>query len=160
MVEALQAVECSSSPPLTPPGQPADTTLIAPGLVVDNPLPFRPVPLLASAPSLAAPVPPINPAASGLPFRPAEPPTVLLAPGLPSRLTLEQYASLCAEIAVFPRQVETIFHRYGLVSLHARLTVDLSWQERLRRNPAEYREWQELYKRYHAYWTGEAGKVN
>ena len=67
---------------MAPIDPPADMTLIAPGLVVDNPLPFQPVPLRASEPSLAAPAPPIVPAASVLPFRPAEPPTLPLTPGL------------------------------------------------------------------------------
>jgi hypothetical protein len=65
-----------------PIGQPADTTLIAPGLVVDNPLPFRPVSPRAPAPSLVTPAPPLVPAGSGLPFRSADPPTLPLTPGL------------------------------------------------------------------------------
>lgn len=81
-VDALQAVERSSCSPSPPVSQPADTTLIAPGLVVDNPLPFRPVPLRAPEPSLTTPAPPIVPAGSGLPFRSAEPPTLPLTPGL------------------------------------------------------------------------------
>jgi hypothetical protein len=71
-------------------------------------------------------------------------------------LTLDQYASLCAELAVFPHHVEATFHRYGLASLRERLTVDLAWQERLRRNPTEHATWQELYRRYQAYWIHTA----
>jgi hypothetical protein len=62
--------------------------------------------------------------------------------------SLQQYASLCAELAVFQDQAETIFHRYGLGNLRDRLTVDLSWQERLRRNPNEHQGWQALYRRW------------
>ena len=68
-------------------------------------------------------------------------------------LTLEQYASLCAELAVFPRHVEAVFQRYGLVSLKKRLTLDLAWRERLRRDATEYQEWQRLYQRYQDYWA-------
>jgi len=71
-------------------------------------------------------------------------------------LTLEQYASLCVEIAVFPQQVEAIFQRYGLVSQSQRLTIDLAWKERLRRNSTEYGEWHRLYQRYQAYWIDPA----
>jgi hypothetical protein len=68
-------------------------------------------------------------------------------------LTLEQYASFCAELAVFPHQVETIFQRYGLVSIKTRLSFDLAWRERLRRDVAEHHAWQILYQRYQAYWA-------
>lgn len=109
-----------------------------------------------------------------LPFRrPSEPPGHPLIPelsrvqaspeampgqmgGPTSHLTLEQYASLCAELAVFPQQVETVFQRYGLGSRAERLTVDLAWQERLRQSPTEYREWQGLYQRYHSHLTNRA----
>ena len=68
-------------------------------------------------------------------------------------LTIEQYASLCAELAVFPQHVEAIFQRYGLVSLQSRLTVDLTWRERLRRDVARHHAWQSLYQRYQTYWA-------
>lgn len=123
-----------------------------------------------------APQPALIHAASVLPFRPpSEPPTspstlspaAALAPPSPemargassdlvSRLTLAQYASISAELAVFPQQVETTFQRYGLVSPHERLAVDRVWRERLRQNSTEYREWQRLYQHYQAYWTDPA----
>jgi hypothetical protein len=71
-------------------------------------------------------------------------------------LTLAQYASLCAELAVFPEEVEATFRRYGLQLLSDRLAVDLAWKERLRRNEEEYRRWQSLYQHYHAYWSDRA----
>jgi hypothetical protein len=87
---------------------------------------------------------------------PASPAEIQKASGPAPRLTLEQYASLCVEIAVFPRHIEAIFQRYGLVSQSQRLTLDLTWQERLRRNSTEYGEWQRLYQHYQAYWTDPA----
>jgi hypothetical protein len=50
----------------------------------------------------------------------------------------------------------TLEQRYGLVSQSQRLTLDLTWQERLRRNSTEYGEWQRLYQRYQADWTDPA----
>jgi hypothetical protein len=73
----------------------------------------------------------------------------------PPAMTLEQYASLCAELAVSPHQVEAIFDRHGLKDLKERLRVDLWWQTRLRRDPAEHQQWQALYQRFHAYWVAE-----
>lgn len=68
-------------------------------------------------------------------------------------LSLAQYASLCAELAVFPEKTEGIFWRYGLGADEKRSAVDAAWKERLRHEPAAYDAWQELYRRYHAHWT-------
>jgi len=89
-----------------------------------------------------------------MPLRPVLP-FVKPAPSPPS-LTLEQYASLCAELALFRDQAEAIFSRHGLAFPPDRMAVDLFWQDRLRRNPTEYRQWKELYQRYRAYWASEA----
>jgi len=70
------------------------------------------------------------------------------AAGAPPPLTLQQYGSLCAEVAVFPDRTEAIFHKYGLGDLRDRRAADVSWQERLRRNPAEYQGWYALYQRW------------
>jgi hypothetical protein len=71
-------------------------------------------------------------------------------------LTLDQYASLCAEISVSPQRADAIFQRYGLGSQRDRPAVDRAWRERLRRDPAQYREWQDLYIRYQEYWAQKA----
>jgi hypothetical protein len=68
-------------------------------------------------------------------------------------LTLAEYASLCAELAVFPQMSEQIFQRYGLAVVRERLAVDLGWQERLRRSASEYQEWNRLYQHYFARWS-------
>ncbi len=90
-----------------------------------------------------SPVPPVSPAAPPVP------------PEASSRLTLDQYAALCAELAVVTGGTETAFLRYGLTSLQERLTVDLAWQDRLRNNPAEREAWTALFRRYHAYFTDQ-----
>ena len=129
---------------------PGTETMWAPlGFTARNPLPFQ---------SAIDPAPPSDPPT---PRRGAVTSTALLLAGTaqdaPSNsapeLTLEQYASLCAELAVFPQHVEAIFQRYGLVSLQSRLTVDLTWRERLRRDVARHHAWQSLYQRYQTYWA-------
>jgi hypothetical protein len=70
-------------------------------------------------------------------------------------MPLEQYASLCAELATFPQSTERAFHRHGLLEMRDRLTADLKWQERFRRVPAEYAEWQRFYAHYQRYWSDQ-----
>lgn len=69
-------------------------------------------------------------------------------PAAAPALTLQQYASLCAELAVFRDRTDAIFQRYGLADPRDRAAVDLSWKERLRRIPAENQGWQALYQRW------------
>jgi hypothetical protein len=69
-------------------------------------------------------------------------------------LTLQQYASLCAELAAFPDRAETVFQRHGLSDPRHRHAVDLGWQERLRQNPAEYQAWRTLYQRWVEHFEG------
>jgi hypothetical protein len=107
------------------------------------------------------PVLPFRPPAEGHGSRPSPPPP----PAQPSPpghrsaaeplevLSLAQYASLCAELAASPKSAEAIFRRYGLDTREKRSAVDAAWKERLGRDPAEYASWQEMYRRYQAYWT-------
>jgi hypothetical protein len=114
-----------------------------------------------AAPNLPAAAPPPRPAAppaADTPFRQPAAQEAEPAPSAPA-LTLEQYAALCAELAALPQQSSVIFQRYGLASTSDRLRTDLAWQERLRRNPAEYQEWQGLYGRYYAYWVEQARRT-
>jgi hypothetical protein len=86
-----------------------------------------------------------------LPFRPAP------KPGS-AELTLEQYASLSAELAAFPGEAETILRRHGLADADAMSSLEVRWQERLMQNAAEFEEWQAFYERYHAEWTAKASR--
>ncbi|MFO0590458.1 MAG: hypothetical protein U0441_23145 [Polyangiaceae bacterium] len=70
-----------------------------------------------------------------------------------SMLTLEQHASLSAELVVFQDRAEAVFGKYGLTDIRQRLTAEQSWRERLRKNPDEQKEWQRLHQHYVAYWT-------
>ena len=112
------------------------------------------------APAHAPAAPPVPPAGSAAPIAPAGSAPATAPPadpqGPPGRLTLEQYAALCAELAASPQATDAVFTRYGLVSSDDRSQVDLSWRERLRRNPVEYKLWQDHYQRYLAYWQDRA----
>jgi hypothetical protein len=68
-------------------------------------------------------------------------------------LSLAQYASLCAELAVFPEAAEAVFQRHGLESQEKRAAVDAAWKDRLRQDEVQYMAWEEMYRRYHVYWT-------
>lgn len=117
-----------------------------------DPLPFRPT-------SDTSPLPrPRRPLDSALPFRAAAP-NVSSAPAPPHRpptLTLDQYASLCAMLAVFPQQAEAIFAQHNLGAREDQLTLDHQWKERLRRDPTEYQAWSALYQRWHTHWMAQA----
>jgi len=67
-------------------------------------------------------------------------------------LSIEQYAALCAEVAVFPERGEAIFTQYGLAERKDRITADLAWQDRLRADNALMARWQSLYLYYHDYY--------
>jgi hypothetical protein len=82
-----------------------------------------------------------------LPFQPA-PAAARPAPAHAPKLTLQQYASLCAELAVFQDRTEAIFQQYGLGDPRDRLALDQAWQERLRQSPDEHQGWQALYRRW------------
>jgi len=64
-------------------------------------------------------------------------------------LPLAKYASLCAELAVFPHEAEAIFRRYGLEHVEERAAADAAWKERLRRDPVQYGMWEVMYQRYY-----------
>lgn len=112
----------------------------------------------------APPVPPERPAISVIPgvsprgAGPTSHPSVPSGGRVsePPALTLNQYASLCAELSVFPPHAEAIFARHGLKELTHRRTIDWLWKERLRSDPVQNQRWQALYKHYHAAWVTEA----
>jgi hypothetical protein len=152
--EALPfAPKTDAAPPSQPAPQPAPPS---------PPAPFQPA-AFATA-TVAAEVPPELAALftkQSLPFKsapaqPAKPPPSTPTGPPAISLTLDQYAALCAALAVFPQEVEKVFLRYGLADLRQRLTVDLGWRERLRNDAALYQEWTALYHRHTAAWTEHA----
>lgn len=108
--------------------------------------------------TITAPLQAARAAEEAIPFRPAAAAAASADPPAPPTLTLQQYASLCAELAMFPDRTEDTFHRYGLGNQRDRLTADLGWQERLRRNPEEYQAWQRLFQRWREHFEGQQGK--
>ncbi len=87
--------------------------------------------------------------------RPASPQPTAVAPPVQApapTLTLEQYASMCAELAVFHDRPEAVFAKYGLADLRHRAAIDAAWKERLRRFPSEKAEWDRRYWQYEASW--------
>jgi hypothetical protein len=128
--------------------------------------PFEP----HAAPKLSStdPVTPIAPAArrdrgtAAMPAAPAADPKLPFGPSAKgaspaaaqtSMLTLEQHASLSAELVVFQDRTEAVFAKYGLTDVRQRLTAEQIWRERLRKNPDEEKEWRRLHQHYVAYWT-------
>ncbi|MRG93027.1 hypothetical protein [Polyangium spumosum] len=64
------------------------------------------------------------------------------------RLTLDAYASLCAELAVAPENRAEIFRRYSIRGDAAWRAVDQEWRVRLTERPEIQREWQGKYDRF------------
>jgi len=66
-----------------------------------------------------------------------------------SSLTLEQYASLCAELAVYPERKADILPRYGLDGDAGRQLEDAVWMRRLSIGGGKIgKQWQQLVIRY------------
>ncbi len=78
------------------------------------------------------------------------PESVMMPPpeSVSDELSLTQYASLRAELEVFPEQEEATFAKYGLASLERRARVDATWQERLGNDTATYAEWRQLHRHF------------
>jgi hypothetical protein len=122
----------AGNPSAPPPAKMAvETTELPPGLVARiaaaRPLPFSP-----KDPSPPAP----PPRAPALPERPA------------ARLTLEQYASLRAELTVFADRSAAVLARYGLADPKLRAAEEGAWEERLRRRPEERARLDQLCQTY------------
>lgn len=134
-----------SEPPKLDPRLPADHDPLKMTREFQSPmgpvLPFRPSAEGPGAKPTLPPPPPVEPAPRAFVAEPQ------------NELSLAQYASLCAELSVFPEETERVFRRYGLDADEKRSAVDAAWKKRLRHEPAEYEAWQELYRRYHAHWT-------
>lgn len=112
------------------------------GTVMGAISPFGPTLPFASAPAPApvpAPIPPPRTSAPGL-----------AAPAVPESLTLEQHASLCAEIAFNPAHTDRTLGVYR-VSPERKAELDQHWQGRLAAEPALGVKWREAYQLYFAF---------
>lgn len=122
-----------------------DTTTDAISPLSGAPMPFGKKPSLQSTTDAVSPL-----AKAPLPFVPAGTPTPPRDPT--HELTLEHYARVCAEVALFPARAEEIFARYGLAHRARRAEIDKAWRDRLAAHPDEYASWRREYikhqKRY------------
>lgn len=57
-------------------------------------------------------------------------------------LTLDAYASLCAELSVFPTKTEEIFRKYGVADDRVKRGLDQRWQDLFTTAPPLRDEWQ------------------
>jgi hypothetical protein len=73
------------------------------------------------------------------------------------RLTLEQHASLCVELAVAPDRAEETLLRYGLTRAEQRET-DAAWRARLGRDPDAQLRWDRAFAAYRG-WLLAGGAV-
>ena len=80
----------------------------------------------AAAPAASPPAPVVSPNPSPKAPAPASPESV--------SLTIEQYASLCVEIAMAPAKKHEITQRYGLADEHA-ARIDAYWRGRIANEP-------------------------
>jgi hypothetical protein len=65
-------------------------------------------------------------------------------------LTLEQHASLCAEMAYAPTRVDSVLARYR-VTAEGKAQMDAGWKARFSADPALERKWHEAYRLYSAF---------
>ena len=70
------------------------------------------------------------------------------AAGAATKLSLEQYASLCAELAVYPQRGDSIRQRYGFRNSEEQVKEDRAWSTQLAGDAARTREWQALVRHY------------
>ena len=104
--------------------------------------PAAPPPVIAAGSSGAELTRP--PAGATIPIDRAE------VPGLefePPELTLEQYAWLCAETAVFPALAQEANRKYGIADERTRGALDRQWRERFTAEPAIRAAWKSLLTR-------------
>jgi hypothetical protein len=88
---------------------------------------------------------------------PAAAPKVLTtAPAPPPPLTLEQHASLCAELSFAPDREAEILARYRLTA-PAKLLVDQFYRERVGESPEVRAAWDRGYRAYYA-WLVDAAR--
>lgn len=90
--------------------------------------------------NMMSPIPEALPFAHGAPAA-APPPKV-------PQMTLQAYASLCAELSVTPEKSAEVLRRYGVHDEHARRALDEEWRARLAAHPPSNQEWQKLYTTY------------
>lgn len=167
-------------PPAYVPAVPPAAALRGTSLAVDIPshaaLPFARgsssplAPGEAPPASIARPAPPSPKASSDLretsavffapqsqamPFSTRTPAT---PPGEASSLTVEQYASLCVDLAGDHAHTAETLRRYHL-SPEQKQAIDAEWHARFARDPSAWLAWDRACKTYQAWIAGQKGKA-
>ena len=119
------------------------TTALVPSLLELSPLPFQPRrsarPTVEPRPASAAPV-----AAAAAP------------PGASQELTLAQYASLCAELALYPDHTSEVWRRYRIADATAAERIHRYWALRFLADPALEPTYWESHRQYFT-WLRRSG---
>ncbi len=154
---AIPAPSVVASSPPTHLGGTVAAELISP-FVSGAPLPFR-----TTSIGNAAPAPPAASNLEGLPFRstagPAPAPlapAAVAAPSRAARFTLEQFASLSAEIAVAPAAVAQVRGRYGLEEASHRAEAE-EWGRRFAADRELFVRYSALFQSYRD-WLTRSGR--
>lgn len=136
-----------AGPPAAPPAQSGET-LGAAVVKAGEVLPFPRAPL---SPGETLPVGPGAPQAAPLPF------SLDGQPEEPYGLNLAQYASLWAELAIFPERAPAVLARYRLPDEAARKKLNEAWGKRFMKDPAQRRAWMDLCARYREWLQQQTG---
>ncbi len=75
----------------------------------------------------------------------------------PPHLTLEHYASMCAELQVNPAHAEGIRRRYGLAELSDQQREDGAWAKRMAGDSRLTERWRQLVGQYQAWLVDRRG---
>ena len=99
--------------------------------------------------ALVSSAPAVSPAAPATISAPATPPLApaAVAPAGPRAFTLEQYASLCEDLAQAGPRAEEVLRRYGLTAQERR-AVDEHWATRFQAQPTSFLAWEAARKTY------------
>ena len=101
----------------------------------------------SSTPAQLSPAPPPPSTPGQAPSSGPAPPASLAPIASPSRMTLQTYASLCAELAYYPANRGAILARYGITDDAEHRSIEREWQSRLA-DPESRSKWQQLYTTY------------
>jgi hypothetical protein len=89
---------------------------------------------------------------SVMPFVPTgEVPTEALPVLAPPKLSLEQYASLCAEWQAAPARQRETLAKYGLSDAYSKTLLDVEWSRRLEQERALGQRFEQLVEQYLAW---------
>ncbi len=110
-----------------------------------------------ATPPVATPAkPPVSPSATPSVATPAKTPVATpTTPPVAGGLTVEQYASLCEDLAVAGAQASEVLRRYGL-GPEEKAAVEEQWTTLFQRQPATLQAWETARKMYRA-WRSKQG---